>query len=210
MLNALQSLTADGRLLFATRFVRLFAYGALSVVLVLYLVSLGLSESDTGVLLTATLLGDTLVSLYLTTRADRFGRRRTLIIGASLMAAAGIAFAFTRQMWLLVVAGTIGVISPSGHEVGPFLPIEQAALSQIIPPQARTDVFASYTFAGSIATALGALAADLVADLLWKRSQKRSRIPNRTTRPTEKPSVLPTVSAPSTAVLPFAVTPLIR
>src|SRR5262249_12984899 len=87
MLNALRSLTVDGRLLFATRFVRLFAYGARSVVLMLYLVSLGLSESDTGVLLTATLLGDTLVSLYLTTRADRFGRRRMLIIGASLMAA---------------------------------------------------------------------------------------------------------------------------
>jgi MFS family permease len=169
VLNALQSLTADGRLLFATRFVRLFAYGALSVVLVLYLVSLGLSESDTGVVLTATLLGDTLVSLYLTTRADRFGRRRMLMIGASLMAAAGIAFAFTREMWLLVVAGTIGVISPSGHEVGPFLPIEQAALSQVAPARARTDVFAWYTFVGSIATALGALAAGLLTSTLQHR-----------------------------------------
>ncbi|HEX3179587.1 MAG TPA: MFS transporter, partial [Methylomirabilota bacterium] len=76
MLEGLRSLTTDGRLLFATRFVRLFAYGALSVVLVLYLVGLGLTESATGALLSATLLGDTLVSLYLTTRADRFGRRR--------------------------------------------------------------------------------------------------------------------------------------
>ena len=57
VLDALRSLTVDGRLLFATRFVRLFAYGALSVVLVLYLVGLGLTESATGVLLTATLLG---------------------------------------------------------------------------------------------------------------------------------------------------------
>src|SRR5919204_6051821 len=117
--KALRSLTADGRLLFATRFVRLFAYGALSVVLVLYLVGLGLTESDAGILITATLLGDTLVSLYLTTRADRIGRRRMLMVGAALMAAAGLAFALTRQMWLLVVAGTIGVISPSGQEVGP-------------------------------------------------------------------------------------------
>src|SRR5262245_54657588 len=105
VLTALQSLTPDGRLLFAARFVRLFAYGALSVVLVLYLVGLGLSESDTGVLLTATLLGDTLVSLYLTTRADRIGRRRMLVIGALLMTAAGLAFAFTRDMRLLVLAG---------------------------------------------------------------------------------------------------------
>src|SRR3954463_12101294 len=125
VLAALRSLNADGRLLFATRFIRLFAYGALSVVLVLYLVGLGLTESNTGLLLTATLLGDTLVSLYLTTQADRIGGRRVLIAGGLLMAAAGVAFAFTRQLSLLVVAGTIGVISPSGQEVGPFLPIEQ-------------------------------------------------------------------------------------
>src|SRR5262249_23600041 len=97
--QARRRVTADGRLLFATRFLRLFAYGALSVVLVLYLVELGLTETDTGLLLTSTLLGDTLVSLYLTTQADRIGRRRMLIIGAVLMSAAGIAFAFTNRMW---------------------------------------------------------------------------------------------------------------
>ena len=168
MWDALRSLDADGRLLFATRFVRLFAYGALSVVLVLYLVGLGLSEADTGVLLTATLLGDTLVSLYLTTQADRIGRRRMLIAGTALMVAAGLAFAFTREMWLLVVAGTIGVISPSGQEVGPFLPIEQAALSQVVPDHARTDVFAWYTLAGALATALGALAAGFLTSSLQR------------------------------------------
>jgi MFS family permease len=159
MLIPLQHLTGDVRLLFATRFVRLFAYGALSVVLVFYLVSAGLSESETGLLLTSTLVGDTLVSLYLTTRADRIGRRRMLIIGAALMAGAGGVFAFTRTWWLLLVAGTIGVISPSGHEVGPFLPIEQAALSHVVTDRTRTRVFAWYTVAGSVATALGALVA---------------------------------------------------
>src|SRR5262245_65961107 len=104
MIAALRLLGRDGWLLFLTRSIRLFAYGALSVVLVLYLVGLGLSESDTGIVLTATLLGDTLVSLYLTTQADRIGRRRMLIVGAALMTAAGIVFALTGQMWLLVVA----------------------------------------------------------------------------------------------------------
>jgi len=154
----LRHLTRDGWLLFATRFIRLFAYGALSVVLVFYLVGLGLNESQTGALLTATLVGDTIVSLYLTTQADRVGRRTMLVIGAALMAAAGLVFAFTRELWLLVVAGTIGVISPSGHEVGPFLSIEQAALSHVVDEQSRTEVFAWYTLAGSMATALGALA----------------------------------------------------
>ena len=167
--SAVRTLDADGRLLFATRFVRLFAYGALSVVLVLYLVGLGLTEFDTGLLLTSTLLGDTVVSLYLTTRADRIGRRRMLIVGACLMAAAGIAFAFTRQMWMLVLAGTLGVISPSGQEVGPFLSIEQAALSQVVPGGARTEVFAWYTLAGSVATAIGALAAGYLTQTLQTR-----------------------------------------
>ncbi len=166
MPSALRQLTPDAWLLFATRAIRLFAYGALSVVLVFYLVGLGLSESQTGLLLTSTLIGDTLVSLYLTTRADRIGRRRMLIVGALLMAGAGLAFAFTRNVWLLILAGTIGVISPSGGEVGPFLPIEQAALSHVVSGRARTEVFAWYTLAGSLATALGALTAGTLTQAL--------------------------------------------
>src|SRR5947209_9636335 len=150
--GALKTLTRDGRVLFLTRFVRLFSYGALSVVLVFYLTGLGLSESQIGKLLTLTLLGDTVVSLFLTTQADRIGRRRMLVIGAILMVGAGIAFACTGNFLLLILAGTIGVISPSGNEVGPFLPIEQAALAQIVPSLSRTAVFAWYSLAGSIAT----------------------------------------------------------
>ena len=166
MPHVLKTLTRDAWLLFTTRFIRLFAYGALSVVLVFYLVGLGLSTSQTGFLLTSTLFGDTLVSLYLTTRADRIGRRRMLIVGAALMAAAGLVFAFTHRLWLLIAAGTIGVISPSGGEVGPFLSIEQAALSHVVPDRARTEVLAWYTLAGSVATALGALAAGSITQAL--------------------------------------------
>jgi len=166
--SALNSLTRDGWLLFLTRFIRLFAYGSLSVILVFYLVSLGLTTAQTGLLLTLTLAGDMVVSLYLTTRADRIGRRRMLIAGAILMAAAGLAFASTRNFLFLIIAGTIGVISPSGHEVGPFLSIEQAALSHVVSARARTEVFAWYTLAGSLATALGALCAGTITQTLQK------------------------------------------
>jgi MFS family permease len=164
--GALQHLNHDGLLLFLTRFARLFSYGALSVVLVFYLTGLGFSESQTGMLLTLTLLGDTVISLYLTTQADRIGRRRMLIVGAILMAGAGLAFALSRNFLFLVLAGTIGVISPSGNEVGPFLSIEQAALSQVIPTRERTAVFAWYTLAGSLATAAGSLFAGLLTQTL--------------------------------------------
>jgi MFS family permease len=166
--GALRVLTRDGFLLFLTRFMRLFAYGSLSVVLVFYLIGLGLNESQTGVLLTLTLVGDTVISLYLTTQADRIGRRRMLIVGAMLMAAAGLVFACTSNLLLLIVAGTIGVISPSGNEVGPFLSIEQAALSHVVPDRSRTEVFAWYTLAGSLATATGALFAGMITGALQR------------------------------------------
>ncbi len=137
---------------------RLFAYGFVSVVLVLYLAAAGLSEAKIGLLLTLTLLGDTAISLRLTTAADRWGRRRTLLVGAALMLLAGAVFALTRDYTLLLVAATVGVISPSGHEVGPFLAIEQAALAEVVPAVDRTRVFAWYALVGSFATAAGSLA----------------------------------------------------
>jgi len=158
-------LTRDGWLLFATRCARMFAYGLLSVVLVLYLVEVGLKEWEIGLLLSLTLAGDTVISLWLTTTADRLGRRRTLIVGAILMVLAGIAFISTGSFLLLVIAATIGVISPSGNEIGPFLAVEQAALSHIVSDERRTDVFAWYNLIGSFSTALGALAGGLIAEM---------------------------------------------
>lgn len=156
----------DERLLFCTRIARLFAYGFLSVVLVLYLVEVGLSEMQIGLLLTLTLIGDTILSLCVTTTADWIGRRRMLFVGAGLMTFAGVLFALTNDFTFLLIAATIGVISPSGNEVGPFLAIEQAALSQIVPDEQRTRVFAWYSLAGSFATASGALGGGVLAQAL--------------------------------------------
>jgi MFS family permease len=152
------TLSSDGNFLFITRIVRMFGYGFLSVVLVLYLEQVGLNQVQIGLLLTLILIGDTIISLWITTNADRVGRRRMLIVGAFLMVFAGILFSLTRSFVLLLIAATIGVISPSGYEVGPFLSIEQAALSQIISNERRTKIFAWYNLVGSFATALGALA----------------------------------------------------
>ena len=163
-LAARTALARDVRLLFATRIFRLFAYGLVSVVLVLHLAAAGLSESQIGLLLTLTLLGDAAISLWITTRADRAGRRRMLLLGAVLMILAGAVFAVTRSFWLLVLAATFGVISPSGNEVGPFLAVEQAALAQAIPAERRTGVFAWYNLVGSLATALGSLCGGALAD----------------------------------------------
>jgi MFS family permease len=163
LLASLRGLDRDGRLLFTTRVLRMFGYGFLAVVLVLYLAALGLDPFTIGAILTLTLIGDTLISLWLTTSADRIGRRRVLAAGSLLMVGAGIIFAITSWVPLLILAATIGVISPTGNEVGPFLAVEQAALSQATPDARRTPTFAWYNLAGYVATAVGALAAGFLS-----------------------------------------------
>jgi MFS family permease len=163
---SLRTLTPDGRLLFLTRTIRLFAYGLLAVVLALYLSALGLSDPQIGLVLTLTLLGDAAISLWLTTHADRIGRRRTLFVGAGLMVVAGIAFALTRDPVVLTLAAIVGTISPSGNEVGPCQSIEQAALPQTAPGPHRTHVFAWYNLVGYFATAAGAYAGGTLAGAL--------------------------------------------
>jgi MFS family permease len=164
--DALRLLSRDGRLLFGTRVVRMFAYGLLSVVLVLYLVQAGLSDAAIGLILTLTLIGDAVVSLWITTSADRVGRRRMLVVGALLMILAGVVFVSTTNLIVLTLAAIIGTISPSGSEVGPCQPIEQAALPQAVPSNHRTQIFAWYNLVGSLATAGGALIGGTLAQSL--------------------------------------------
>jgi MFS family permease len=154
--------TRDITLLFAARTARMFGYGLLAVVLVLYLAALGYAGAQIGLLLALTLLGDAALSLWLTTHADRIGRRRVLAIGALLVLAAGLAFAATPVFAVLLVAATVGVISPSGNEVGPFLAVEQASLAQLVPDSRRTHLFTRYQLAGALATAAGTLVAGVL------------------------------------------------
>ncbi len=156
-------------LLFTARTLRLFGYGFLSVVLALYLIKSGFDDFFMGLLFSLTLVGDAGISLLLTTSADRFGRKKTLIIGAILMMAAGVVFILTHNPLLLVLAAIIGVISPSGNEIGPFLPVEQAMLSQLVSKEQRTGVFAWYNLIGSLSTAFGALVGGFLATLLQGR-----------------------------------------
>ena len=166
LVSSLRGLGPDGRALFALRTVRMFGYGFLAVVLVLYLDASGLDPLAIGAVLTLTLIGDTLVSLWLTTHADRLGRRRVLIVSSLLVVIAGIVFALTDWLPLLILAGIVGVISPTGNEVGPFLAVEQSSLTQIVPDRRRTATFAWYNVVGYVATATGALAAGLLGQAL--------------------------------------------
>src|SRR5688500_11257334 len=150
-------------LLYSTRITRLFCSGFLSVVLALYLAETGLTETQIGLLFTLTLVGDAVITLWLTTSADRFGRKRTLLFGALLMIGAGTVFFLTRNYILLILTAILGVISPADKDIGPFLAVEQASLTHLIPDKNRTQLFAWYNLSGSFASAVGALAGGWLA-----------------------------------------------
>lgn len=152
-------LSRDGWLLFLTYALRTFAYGFLSVILGPYLASLGFGPATIGWIFTASLAGGAGMTVALTAVADRVGRRRVQVVGALLMALAGIAFVLTDRLLVLVLAAVLGAISPSGKDVGPFLAVEQAMLPETTTARHRTSVFAAYNLVGSLAGALGALAA---------------------------------------------------
>lgn len=153
-------------LLFATRIIRMFCYGFLAVILALYLIEAGLSEKQAGFLFTLTLAGDAVITLWLTTHADSFGRKRTLLIGALLMLGAGIVFVLTKNLIVLAAAAIVGVISPNDKEIGPFLAVEQAGLTQLVSDQSRTKLFAWYNLGGSFSSAFGALTGGWLAQAL--------------------------------------------
>lgn len=102
----------DTKLLCLQRFTRLFAYGASTLILALYLSILGTSDARIGLFMTLTLLGDVVISFLLTLVADGLGRRRILILGAALMSASGVVFVLSGNYWVLVAASIFGVISP--------------------------------------------------------------------------------------------------
>jgi MFS family permease len=151
----------DAHLIVAARGLRSFAYGMLAVVLGVALAQEGLSPVAIGSLITVSLVGDFCGTYVISLAADGWGRRRTLIGLALLMAATGAVFGLTRLYPLLLVAAFFGTLGTSAAETAPFLPIDQAMLPQTTPPAGRTALFARYNLVAYVTAALGALAAGL-------------------------------------------------
>ncbi|MDQ7843732.1 MAG: MFS transporter [Armatimonadota bacterium] len=147
----------DVGLILAARGIRTFAYGYLSVLLGVYLEQIGVAPWQVGALLTTTLAGSAVLTLGLSAAADRWGRRPMLMASALLMAASGAAFAATARYPLLILASLTGTIGVTSGEVGPFLSLEQATLTQAARPERRNAAFGWYNTVGALSGALGAL-----------------------------------------------------
>ncbi len=156
-------MTADIRILYATAFLRALATGMLGVLLGIYLARLDFAIADIGVVLSAGLWGVAAAGLVATLRADRYGRRRTLVVLALLGAAGGLAAAIVDRLGIMVVAAFFGMLNGMGRDRGASLIIEQAILPAAVTDAQRTRVFAGYNVLQDIGHALGGLVAALPA-----------------------------------------------
>jgi MFS family permease len=139
------------------RGLRAFGDGYVSLLLPVYLISLGLTPFQVGVIATGTLLGSAALSLFVGLHAHRVGYRMLLLAAAVLMAATGFAFAAVSDFWPLLVIAVVGALNPSSGDVSVFLPLEQAVLAHVATDRERTALFARYSVTGALAAALGAL-----------------------------------------------------
>lgn len=156
-------------LVLAARGLRALADGCVSLTLPLYLLALGYSPLDVGLISTATLLGSAVLSLAAGIYATRIGHRRALLGAALLMFATGVAFADVRAFWPLLVVAFVGTLNPSSGDVSVFLPLEHAVLSDAVSSERRTQAFARYSLVGAVCGAIGALLAgtpELLSQLL--------------------------------------------
>jgi len=151
-------ISRDGKLILSARIVRTFSYGFLSIILAIYLKLMGFDDLLIGFVLTATLINSVIFNLLSSAFADKFGRKKLLIIYAILMAVSAIIFYFTSNYLALIIAALIGTINVTGSEVGAFLSLEQAILPQTVSDiKKRNSIFAIYNMAGTFAMSAGIL-----------------------------------------------------
>lgn len=156
----------DVYLIIFARYLRLFAYGAAALILALFFQEQGFSDEQIGLFMTLTLLGDVVISLLLTLVADALGRRRILLLGAVSMAVSGAVFATTINYVALLLAAIVGVISPSGNEIGPFRAVEESTLAQLVAETERSDVYTWYVVLAVMGTSTGLAVGGVVIDRL--------------------------------------------
>jgi MFS family permease len=149
----------DTRRILVARGLRAFGDGYVALLVPIYLLELGFSALAIGAIVTSTLIGTALLTLWAGMVANRYSVRRLLLAAALLMAATGAAFAVTTAFWPLLLIAFVGTMNPTSGDASIFLPLEQAALAQTAEPRRRTAVFARYSVIGSLAGALGTLAA---------------------------------------------------
>ncbi len=151
----LQKLNRKISIIYLTRAVRTSAFGAISVILTLFLVHRGFSTFEVGALISATLIEDAIVTVLVSMLASKFGMRPILLISSLLLMASGVVLATTDSKLVIVMAMIFGIVSPAGFEGGPFGPMEQTLVSQLSLRQKLTKALSVYNLCGFAGAGLG-------------------------------------------------------
>jgi MFS family permease len=131
------------------------------VVLPAHLTHLGFSATQVGAVVAASLLGSALLTLAAGFLSRQVTPRTLLLVTSWIMLSTGIALGSVTTFVPLLLISIITTLNPSAGDVSPFLPIEQAMLSNSVTADQRTSLFAGYNLIGSLVGALGALCAGL-------------------------------------------------
>jgi MFS family permease len=148
----------DGRLVFMAKTARTFCYGFLGVLFPVYLAEHGLDARGIGVAVTLTLLASAGMTFAIRRPAERYGARAALLAQAGLIVISAAVLLVTEQARLIVAAAMIGNLAVGSGETGPFLTLEQVAVTRATPRERLTTVLSLYNLAGYGASALGAAA----------------------------------------------------
>lgn len=146
------------------RMLRLVGFGATSLIIALYLRELSFDDEYIGLFMTLTFIGDLVSSFLLALVADQIGRRNVLVISSVAMVLTGVVFSIIENRIVLTVAAVIGILTPSGGEVGPFRSIEQSSIASLVPAEHRSDIYSWYTFLGAFCAALGSVLCGKLVD----------------------------------------------
>jgi predicted MFS family arabinose efflux permease len=89
-------------------------------------------------------------------RAERHGPRAALIAQAGLIVVSALLLLATDHPWVVVGAAMIGNLAVGTGETGPFLTLEQVAVTRASPRAELTTALSLYNLAGYAASAVGA------------------------------------------------------
>ena len=150
---------SDIRLLYLARGLRGFGDGFATLILPAYLTAIGYGPIETGLVLTASLLGTAAFTLAIGVIAPRLDLRTLMLAGAALMTLTGLAFPNFRHIALVLLIAFTGTINPSTGDLGVLVPLEHAMLARGVADAERTHAFARYSLIGALSMAVGTLAA---------------------------------------------------
>jgi MFS family permease len=163
-------------IIYTAAWMRSFGIGLLGVVLGVFLYREGYSSTAIGLVIAAGLAGAATGTVFITFKADRLGRRRTLFLLSLLTAAGALPLIFHLGLPAMVLIAFLGMLNGMGTDRSPAFALEQATIPGLVSDKKRTWALAWYSVVLDASGAVGALAAGIpiVAEKWWSIDLARS------------------------------------